>query len=174
LAPLGSCPSGCEIGEDGTCCACALADGSAIEPVVIFVVALADGSATEAAGIFVALADGSAIEPVVIFVVALAYCSATERSAIFVPGKNGLSAGALPAVSRLDGLGACNACESALNTGAVSHAFAKMENNTTSAASVITNGIQLISAFAASFRRRGSGSRVGSGDEANSDVVRES
>src|SRR5450759_5393592 len=78
LTLLGSCPSGREIGEGGACCACALADNSATEPVVILV----------------ALADGSA----------------TERAAIFVPGKNGLFAGALFAVSRSDGLEACNAC----------------------------------------------------------------
>src|ERR1019366_5169223 len=126
----------------------ALADGSATEPVVILV-ALADGSATERVVILVALADGSATEPVVILV-ALADGSATERAAIFVPGKNGLFAGALFAVSRSDGLEACNACQSALNTGAVSHAFAKMANNVPSTVSAITNGIQLISAIAAS------------------------
>jgi hypothetical protein len=48
-----------------------------------------------------------------------------------------------------------------------------MTNNATSAA-VVTNGIQLISAIAASFHRRGGGSRMGSGNEANSDVVRRS
>src|ERR1019366_8839127 len=101
LTLLGSCPSGCEICEGGACWACALADGSATEPVVI-VVALADGSATEPVVILVALADGSATEPV----------------AFFVPGKSGLFAGALFAVSRSDGLEACNVCETALSTGA--------------------------------------------------------
>src|SRR5476651_843746 len=101
LTLLGSCPSGCEIGEGGTCWACALADGSATEPVVI-VVALADGSATEPVVILGALADGSA----------------TEFAAIFVPGKSGLFAGALFAVSRSDGLEVCNVGETALSTDA--------------------------------------------------------
>src|SRR5476651_2132349 len=148
LTLLGSCPSGCEIGEGGACWACALADGSATEPVVI-VVALADGSATEP--ILVALADGSA----------------TESAAIFVPGTSGLFAGALFAVSRSDGLDACNVCESALSCHS---AFAKMAKNATS--TINTN--ELNSTFAASTRRRGGGSRMGSGHEANSDVVRRS
>src|SRR5665647_3395475 len=119
LTPLGSCSSGCEIGGSGACCACALADGSATEPVVISV-ALADGSATEPVVIIVALADGSATEPVVI-IVALADGSATEPAAIFVPGTSGLFAGALFAVSRSDGLEACNVCKYALGKCAFCH-----------------------------------------------------
>src|SRR5665213_1775465 len=147
LTLLGSCSSGCEIDGSGACCACALADGSATEPVVISV-ALADGSATEPVVIIVALADGSATEP----------------AAIFVPGTSGLFAGALFAgalfaVSRSDGLEACNVCKYALGKRAFCHSpFAKMANIATSAANPNTNAIRLISAIAASTRRRGGGS----------------
>src|ERR1035437_2870825 len=164
LTLLGSCPSGCEIGEGGACWACALADGSATEPAailvaladgsatepVVIVVALADGSATEPVVILVALADGSATEPVVILV-ALADGSATEPVVILVPGKSGLFAGALFAVSRSDGLEACNVCESALSCHS---AFAKMAKNATS--TINTN--ELKRTFAAYARRRGGGS----------------
>src|SRR5450759_4137469 len=165
LTLLGSCPSGREIGEGGACCACALADGSATEPAAI-IVALADGSATEPVVILVALADGSATEPVVILgaladgsatepvvivvaladgsatepvviVVALADGSATELAAIFVPGKSGLFAGALFAVSRSDGLEACNVGETALRTDGSCHsAVAEMAKNAPSTANI--------------------------------------
>ena len=81
---------------------------------------------------------------------ALADGAAPGAAAIVVAGTSVLFAGALFAVSRSDGLAACDVCESAFSSApAPCHSgFAKMVNNATRAANVTTTTIRPISVIA--------------------------
>ena len=82
---------------------------------MVFSHAYADDSTSEFAVIFVELADAIPFKPAEVFV-AFVSGSDPELGAIFVAVTTELFAGAPFTVSRSDGLGACNVCESALSS----------------------------------------------------------
>ena len=106
----------------------------------------------------------------------LAFADGAAPGAAAIPaaGMGVVFAGALFAVRRSDGLEACEVCEPAFSgVRSLCHSgFAKIVNNATRAANVLTTAIRPISRRPE--RRRGGGSRTCSGHGANSDIVRRS